>query len=281
MRRLLLLPLAAAAALLISAAAGADTKSVQITKNGFTPATQTVTAGDTITWHNADSADHQVVADDGSFASPVLKPDASYSYTFQKAGKFAYHDADAKTHRGTVTVNASPASIALTTSQALIGYGANVTVSGTVTGQVTTEPVTLTCTPSCGVKSTTTSSNGNFSFDVTPTVQTSYVAHWRTADSQPVTVKVAPRVGFGLSGRLYTAKVTSDIGYEGHFVWVQRRSIVGAWHSVKRVYLGASSNARFAVKLPRGRSYLRLNLPAGQAGAGYVASMSRTIAVRR
>lgn len=281
MRRLILVPLAAVAALLIAAAAGADTKTVQITKNGFTPTTQTVTAGDTITWHNADTADHQVVADDGSFASPVLKADGTYSYTFQKAGKFAYHDAMAKTHRGTITVNATPVAIALTAPRSVIGYGTSMTVSGTVSNQLVNEPVTLTSQPAGPIKTTMTSSTGTFSFDVAPTVQTTYVAHWRTSDSQPVTVKVAPRVGFGRVGRMFSAKVTSDIGYEGHFVWLQRRMASGLWHSLKRVYLGASSNARFAVRLPHGRSVLRLNLPTGQAGAGYVASVSRLLTVYR
>jgi len=68
MKRLLMLPLALVATLVVAASAGADTKTVQITKSGFTPAATTITVGDTVTWHNADSANHQVVANDGSFA---------------------------------------------------------------------------------------------------------------------------------------------------------------------------------------------------------------------
>ncbi|HZC30379.1 MAG TPA: hypothetical protein VE261_02605, partial [Gaiellaceae bacterium] len=103
----------------------------------------------------------------------------------------------------------------------------------------------------------------------------------RTASSSPVTVNVAPRVGFGLSGRTYTAKVTSDLSYDGHYLWLQKRSNLFGWTNVKRVYLGSSSIARFKVRLPHGRSTLRLFLPAGQAGAGYVAGLSRTIVVKR
>jgi hypothetical protein len=41
MKRILLLPLALFAALVVAASAGADTKTVQITKNGFVPSATT------------------------------------------------------------------------------------------------------------------------------------------------------------------------------------------------------------------------------------------------
>ena len=131
------------------------------------------------------------------------------------------------------------------------------------------------------IASTSTQSNGSFSFGVSPTIQTSYQAHWRTANSPSVLVNVAPRVGFGQSGRLYTAKVTSDIGYGGHFVWIQRKAPYGSFRNVRRIYLSASSRAVFRVNIPKGRSILRLVLPADQAGPGYVGSLSRLIAVKR
>jgi plastocyanin len=281
MRRILLVSLAAFAALVVAAAAGADTKTVQITKSGFTPASQTITAGDTITWHNADTAQHQVVADDGSFASPQLKPDQTYSFTFQKSGSFAYHDADAPSHRATIAVNPSPAAVALTSPLSVLKYGSNVTLTGSVSNQLTNEPVTLTSQPAGPVRTTVTNANGTFSFQVSPSAETVYTAHWRTPDSTPVTLKVAPLVGFGHSGRIYTVKVTSNLNYEGHFVWAQRRLANGLWHNVKRVYLGANSNARFSIHLPRGRNLLRLDLPAGQAGNGYVSSVSRMLRIFR
>ena len=101
----------------------------------------------------------------------------------------------------------------------------------------------------------------------------------KTANSEPVTINVAPRVGFGLSGRLYVAKVTSDIGYGGHYVLVQRRNALGGWYSFKRVYLGDASRATFRLALPKGRSMLRLVLPGGQAGTGYVQGISRLMPV--
>jgi plastocyanin len=284
MRRLLLLTPALLAAFLVAAVAAADTKTVQITSAGFTPATTTINVGDTVTWHNADSANHQVVANDGSFASPVLKNGETYSNTFQKPGTFAYHDSQAPTHKGTIVVNGPPPAVTLAPSAGTIVYGSSASLSGAVSNQLTNEPVTLTAQPfgkgTQSVDSTTTSDNGTFGFSVSPTIRTTYQAHWRLANSPVVTVNVAPRVGFGRTGRLYVAKVTSDLTYGGHFVWVQRHGAFG-WTSIKRVYLGSASRAIFRVGLPRGRSLLRLNLPSSQAGAGYVASLSRTLVVTR
>src|SRR6267154_3074961 len=102
MRRILLVSLALVATLVVVAAAGADTKTVQIVKSGFTPSSTTVTVGDSVTWKNADTVNHQVVANDGSFASPVLKPGESFSQAFPKSGRFGYHDALFTSRKGTV-----------------------------------------------------------------------------------------------------------------------------------------------------------------------------------
>ena len=94
-------------------------------------------------------------------------------------------------------------------------------------------------------------------------------------------VNVSPRIGFGRSGRVFIAKATSDLSYSGHFVWVQRHYAVG-WKSVKRVYLGANSRAVFTHEaLPHGQHDAAARHAAGQAGAGYVAGLSRTIIVHR
>ena len=282
MKRLIMIPIAMLAAVLVAVAAGASTQTVQVTKNGFTPQTATVNISDTVTWHNADTADHQVVADDGSFASPVLHADQSYSHTFTSAGSVKYHDAFAKTHTGTITVNGPAPAITLSSSTSTVVYGGGATLSGSVSSNLASEPVTLTA-QSVGksaqsIDQVTTTSGGNYQFSVSPTIQTTYQTHWRTADSQSATVNVAPRIGFSRSGRLFIAKATSDLSYGGHFMWVQRHFGFG-WHSVKRVFLGANSRAVFALKVPHGRTMLRIVMPSGQAGVGYVAGVSRTIIV--
>jgi plastocyanin len=285
MRRMLLLPLALVAALAVTAGAGADTKTVQIVRTGFVPTSTTVNVGDTVTWKNADTADHQVVANDGSFASPTLKAGESYSYTFQKSGKTSYHDSFATSHKGTVTVNAPAANVTLSVDSQTVVYGNSTSVSGAVTNQLTNEPVSLTSQPygkgTQSIATTMTQANGAFTFNVSPTIQTSYQAHWRTTTSPSVAVNVAPRVGFGRLGRLFNVKVTSDLNYSDNYVVVQRKRAFGSWTIAKRVFLNGSSRATFPMRLAKGRSFLRVVLPQGQAGAGYVGNLSRQIIVTR
>jgi plastocyanin len=286
MKRMLLLPLALVAMLVVAAAGGATTKAtrtVQVTSGGFTPAAVTVSVGDSVTWHNADNANHQVVANNGTFASPVLKPDDTYTQTFNASGKTNYHDALATKHTGSVTVTAPAANVTLTAATQTIVYGSSTKVSGAVTNQLSNEPVTLTSQPygkgTQSIASQATGANGSFAFGVSPTIQTSYQAHWKTTSSPSVTINVAPRVGFGLRGRLFIAKVTSDLNYAGHFVLVQKRNVIGTWKTLKRVYLGGNSSAAFRLRLAHGRTVLRLALPDSQAGAGYVQGISRLMPV--
>jgi plastocyanin len=63
---------------------------VNIDNFAFVPATLTVPAGSTVTWTNKDEEPHNVVANDGSFHSPGMGSQATFSHTFATAGKFDY-----------------------------------------------------------------------------------------------------------------------------------------------------------------------------------------------
>jgi plastocyanin len=73
-----------------TAAAPVAGNAVDIDNFAFAPATLTVPAGSTVTWTNKDEEPHTVVADDGSFHSPGMGSQATFSFTFAKAGKFDY-----------------------------------------------------------------------------------------------------------------------------------------------------------------------------------------------
>jgi plastocyanin len=283
MKRMLIALVAPLAALGAAAAIGAATTTVQITKNGLTPKTIVVTAGDTVTWHNSDSKSHQVVADNGSFASPVLSAGQSWSFTPGKAGAYKYRDSYATTHTATLTVKAPPATLTLGSSLSTVIYGSSTQLNGQVSNQLGNQPVTLSSQQYGksvqSVQSTTTQSSGTFIFGVTPTISTTYTAHSTASNSNPVTVGVAPRVGFGRSGRTFIAKVTSDLSYSGKYVMVQKKNRAGGWYTFKRLYLGDSSRATFLSHLAKGAYTLRLYLPASQAGLGYVQSVSRLLTV--
>jgi plastocyanin len=63
---------------------------VAISNFAFAPASLTVPVGATVTWTNHDEEPHTVVANDGSFHSPGMGTNATYSYTFATAGSYNY-----------------------------------------------------------------------------------------------------------------------------------------------------------------------------------------------
>src|SRR5918993_4058139 len=85
-------------------AAGLATKTVNIRPTGFQPRTVTVNGGDTVVWRNADTVNRQVVANNGSFASPILAPNRTFTRPMNTPGIYPYHDTLKPTHRGTVRV---------------------------------------------------------------------------------------------------------------------------------------------------------------------------------
>ena len=64
--------------------------SVSIMNFSFSPASLTVKVGTKVTWTNHDSVTHTVTADQGAFNSTV-PAGGSFSFTFSKAGTYAYH----------------------------------------------------------------------------------------------------------------------------------------------------------------------------------------------
>ncbi len=64
---------------------------VKIDNFTFGPAALTVKVGTTVTWTNNDDIPHSVVSSDHTtFKSKVLDTDQSFSFTFTKAGEYAY-----------------------------------------------------------------------------------------------------------------------------------------------------------------------------------------------
>jgi len=55
------------------------------------PVTVVIGVNNTVTWVNNDGAPHTVTANDGSFASGNVAPTGTFTFTFTKAGTYAYH----------------------------------------------------------------------------------------------------------------------------------------------------------------------------------------------
>jgi plastocyanin len=93
----LAIPLAVALVLILSPsharseegkAQGAEIKVDNFT---FGPQTLTVAVNSTVTWINKDDIPHVIASNDGLFKSKALDTNDKYSYTFTKAGTYAYY----------------------------------------------------------------------------------------------------------------------------------------------------------------------------------------------
>jgi plastocyanin len=92
-------------ALLAGPALAAD-PTVKVGHNKLDPAELTVAVGTTVTFHNLDQmpGGHSIVADDGSFKSPGLAKDQSWSHKFEKAGTYSYSIKEHPSAKGKVIV---------------------------------------------------------------------------------------------------------------------------------------------------------------------------------
>jgi len=74
----------------VKAEAGSGTE-VRVDNFTFAPHTLTVPVNSTVTWGNKDDIPHVIASNDGVFKSKALDTDQKYSYTFTKAGSYAYY----------------------------------------------------------------------------------------------------------------------------------------------------------------------------------------------
>jgi plastocyanin len=273
-------------ALVLATAASSATTTVHIKRTGFVPATITINQNDSVTWTNTDTIDHQVVANSGSFASPILGPNKSYTHTFRNGGTFRYHDGLHPSLRGTVTVKGAPPQVTLAVSTPVVSYGGQVQLTGTVNNKRSGETVTLAALPADQqtkqvVATLQTTSGGTFSFNVIPQLGTTYQAQWKGAESS-VIVQVKPVIKLPAARGGYfhfyvTAAGSVDGRFAGHFVFLQRWSpSLGRWLSYRRLVLGQHSGRVFPITYaPRhARTSLRILLPQDQAGTGYLETWS-------
>lgn len=75
-------------------------------QRNFIPSSITVSFGinNTVTWTNVDDFPHTIESDDGLFRSPMLKPNQTWSYVFEKAGHYGYHGVPNSWLKGEVNV---------------------------------------------------------------------------------------------------------------------------------------------------------------------------------
>jgi plastocyanin len=279
-------------ALLVLAAAPpapAATKTVDITRLGFSPNRITIDPGDTVVWTNKDSGQHQVVADQGKFpASSPLQANQAYSYTFTRSGTFGYRDGFNQKERGTVVVRET---VAISSAARLVALGRPTTLAGSVSSGASGEKVTVLA-QECGkatstqLATATTTANGAWSVVVKPTMKTVYTARWKTHTSAAVEVSVAPGIVLArLRAGRFSVRLSAAQAFVGKYVVLQRYSAARRrWLTVKTVVLrsqlaappAAVTGATFSSRLRRG-TRLRVIVPAAQVAPCYAASASNLV----
>jgi plastocyanin len=294
-----LILLAGAVALLVAAPAPAKTVTVDISKAGFVPTPVTVQTGDSVTWTNKDTANHQVVCATCPFTSPVLTPNQTFTFTFAKVGNFATVDPLNKNKKGTVKVEAAPATLTVNASPRAVNYGGTTTVSGTLSPAQANQKVDI-LSQACGdnaakvIGNATTTTTGSFTFPTQTTLNTSYQARYKpagtavTSAAVPVSVRPIVKLRRNASHR-FSVQVIAAQSFVGKAVVFQRWvAAKKRWTRVKTVFLGSRnaastplagstvSSVTFGANL-RSRLSVRAQLPSGQAGPCYVATKSTTI----
>jgi plastocyanin len=286
MRRLALIPMLALAAAVAAPSASPATTTVKITRTAFVPQKVTIKTGNAVRWTNADTINHQVVSNNGTFVSPVLGPGKSYTFKFNAAGTYRYHDGLHPSLTGTIVVTGPPPAVSIGASLPIIVYGQTVTLSGVVSTHQAGQSVALYAQPYpqgslAQITTVLTGAGGVWSYIVKPTILTSFQARWKGNASQVISVGVQPKIAFSKGRVRFATRVTAATSYAGHSVYVQRLSRFGEWVKVAKIKLGKRSGRYFTLRLPRGVSRLRVFMTVNQAGPGYLAGYSRVLTVRR
>jgi hypothetical protein len=241
-----------------------------------------------VTWTNNDTINHQVVANNGNYASPILEPGKSWTHPFHSGGTYRYHDSLHPALTGSVVVKGAPPEISLAASVPVVKYGGTVTLSGAVSSKKAGVTVTLVQLPFAQttkqvIATLQTTSGGAFSYTVTPQVNTTYQAQWPGKSESSVTVQVQPaiKLPFVSKSGYFHFYVNAGTSFAGKTVYLQRYTLARTWVNIRALTLGEKSGRLISVKavkriVPRGRWSIRVFMPATEMGGGYLDGWSGT-----
>ncbi len=266
----------------------AATKTVNIRSTGFAPRTVTIAGGDTVQWKNVDTVAHQVVANNGSFASGRIEPNKTYSKRIDTPGTYGYRDALHPTLRGVVRVTGNPPSVSIGASTGIAVAGSQVSVGGAISPAAVGDIVTIWAQPFgqasfVKVADVQTTTNGVYGFSTVPQILTTYKATWRGKTSALINVAVSPRLTLSRVRSWFVARAQAPAkSFAGRFVYIQRLNRFGDWVRIKKVFLNRQGAKRFKLTgLPNGQNRVRVYMTTNQAGAGYMFGTSQTLSFRR
>ena len=235
MKRILMLA-AATLVLVLPASSSAATISVKIVGNAFQPAKITVDSGDVVQWTNNTSAQpagrrgrgRLRVAD--AQARPVLLVHVQDGRLVRVPRRVCI-----RARRARSRCRARRLRSRSTSARRSSRTGARRRSRARSRPATRGQTVTITSRPegasSQQVATVTTGSDGSFSDMVKPTIQTDYVATWKSTQSQTASVQVRPRVRLThyTATRLFV-KVASSISYQGHLMLHPAALVGGLGH---------------------------------------------------
>jgi plastocyanin len=262
-------------------------KTVNIRSTGFVPKAVTVAGGDSVIWKNVDTVNHQVVANNGAFASGQIAPNRTYTRAMNTPGTYQYHDALRPALKGSVKVTGPPPSVSIAATTPIAVYGNEIHVSGAISPAAVGDNVSVFAQPFgqasfVKLNDVQTTTNGSWDLITTPQLLTSYKATWKGKTSAVVMVAVSPRLTLSRRSGWFVTRAQAGKSFSGRWVYVQRRNGFGEWVSLKKVTLNRQSARRFKIRrLPRGLNRLRVFMTTNQAGTGYIFGTSPTLSFRR
>jgi plastocyanin len=297
MRKLLLPLLVVVSLAAVGAAAGSTSKTVTISKTGYTPTAVTITTGDAVIFKNTDTVAHTLVLSPttgvncGGAVPLAIPAGQSATCTFSSAGKFKFSDpaSKKKAFRGTITVT-PPLVSSVTATPKNVLYGHTSTIAGKVASGQSGQSVQISeqgCRGTSTVAATvTTTAGGAFSYQAQPVDNTSYTLSSQGLTSS-ISIGVKPRLHLAKIGaHRYKLQVFAAQNFLGTRATFQRyRASVKRWVAVKRVKFQTAVNKKSptvitSVKFRSGiRAHLRVRASLGpkQARPCYLAGRSNTI----
>jgi plastocyanin len=282
MRKLVFL-IVTIAALAIAAPALAGTTNVNVTANGFSPDEVTIQPGDTVTWKNTDTVNHQVVSDTGQFRSDTLRPGESFSFVFATPSSYSYHDGMKADRVGYVHVQSTKVTIGISRIRAV--YNEPVRVFGSVPNGGSSETVTLHITPYRGqeiTRTVVTDNDGTYETTIRPTIRTELSATWNgtTSERAPI-IGVRPLVIFRPLNRartLFFVRIRAARSYARKLVRIQRLNSKGVWVTTERVRMNRFGQRTFTLNFPQGTTRARAWVT---RSPGYTVGFSTTKLITR
>jgi hypothetical protein len=313
LRTIVLLALAVAAGSLSAAGpAATSANTLTLTHTGLTPHALSISAGETVTFVNADAEAnlHElVVSPPTGFVcdAPVgvlptheaagfdIVRGGSSTCRFGVARPYSLRDYNFTTpaFRARLRVRADPAAQRLSVAAVptTVRYGGRALLTGRVAGVDNVDVYEFACSagPPPKIANVSAAADGTFRLSVQPLRNTTYEARAGTSYIAEAAVAVHPLVALTKIGRgRYEVRVTAKDASSTKIVLLQRRS-ARRWSTVQRaplkrittsespIYTSSVSIARFETRLRHG-TRLRAYLPASRGSICYAAAVSPSIA---